>query len=390
VLEQRARQLGICTRVSQQITSILDIDDLLNCLVELIRESFGYYYVAVFLVDNKTNELGFQAGSGEAGRQLRNSGLRLAIGPSSLNGEVAYANQALIVNDVSQDPRYLNIESLPQTRSELVIPLRVGGRVLGTLDVQSVQLNAFGVDDMQVMQSLGDQVAVAIENARLYDHSRVLAVMEERNRLARELHDSVVQSLYSLVLFAGVGQEVIAGRRLEPVRQHLARIEQNAQQALKEMRLLVYQLRPPTLDQDGLVGSLEQRLKGVEGRAGVKAELVIEGDVSLPPSVEESLYRIAQEALNNTLKHGQAGWIKVQIRCDKELATLEILDDGVGFDVTSEGAKKGMGLASMRERASELGGSLVIESTPQVGTSVKASVPLGANEASPQTAESDS
>ncbi|NIQ80052.1 MAG: GAF domain-containing protein, partial [Anaerolineae bacterium] len=116
---------------------------------------------------------------------------------------------AAMVNDVSQDPRYVADERLADTRSELVIPLRIGERVLGTLDVQSAQMNAFSEEDVRIMQSMGDQVAVAIENARLYDRSRTLAVLEERNRLAHELHDSVTQSLYSLVLFAGAGQEVV-------------------------------------------------------------------------------------------------------------------------------------------------------------------------------------
>jgi nitrate/nitrite-specific signal transduction histidine kinase len=373
-LERRALQLETSTRVSREITSILDIDDLLKRVVELMKRAFGYYYVAVFLVDDETNTLVLAAGSGELGQRRKREGMRLTIGAASLNGHVAQSNEAAMVNDVSQDPRYIADERLPDTCAELVIPLRIGERVLGTLDVQSAELNAFDEEDLRIMQSLGDQVAIAIENARLYDRSRMLAVLEERNRLAHELHDSVTQSLYSLVLFAGAGQEVVKSGGLEPVKQLFGRIEDTAQQALKEMRLLVFELRPPLLEDEGLVGALRQRLDAVEGRAGVKARSLVEGDVELPAAIEEGLYRIAQEALNNALKHAAAGSVTVSIRVTGERVELEVVDDGTGFDVEAVRDAGGLGLASMRDRAAELGGVFQITSAPKEGTSVKVGV----------------
>jgi len=373
-LQRRALQLETSTRVSREITSILDIDDLLKRVVELIKRAFGYYYVAVFLVDDETNTLVFAAGSGELGQRRKREGMRLMIGAASLNGHVAQSNKAAMVNDVSQDPRYVADERLADTRSELVIPLRIGGRVLGTLDVQSAQMNAFSEEDVRIMQSMGDQVAVAIENARLYDRSRTLAVLEERNRLAHELHDSVTQSLYSLVLFAGAGQEIVEAGLLEPVKQYLQRIEETAQQALKEMRLLVYELRPPTLEEEGLLGALRQRLKAVEERAGIDARLLVEGDVDLPAPLQERLYRIAQEALNNALKHSAGTSVAVRIHVNDERLELEVVDDGVGFDVDAVSDTGGLGLAMMRERAAELGGLVLISSAPGEGTTVKITV----------------
>jgi len=373
-LQRRALQLETSTRVSREITSILDIDDLLNQVVDLIKEAFGYYYVGIFLVDRQTNTLAFAAGTGEAGQRLKSQGMQMEIGGGSLNGEVAQTSRAMMVNDVLEDGRYLADERLADTRAELVIPLRIGERVLGTLDVQSTEVNAFGEEDVRILQSLGDQVAVAIENARLYDRSQALAVLEERNRLARELHDSVTQSLYSLVLFAGAGQEMVEGGRLEPVKGHLSRIEQTAQQALKEMRLLVHELRPPVLEEEGLLGALQQRLDAVERRAGVKVRLLVEGTVELPAPVEEGLYRIAQEALNNALKHAAATLVTVGIRVNREQVELEVADNGVGFDLDAVSHMGGVGLASMRERAAGLGGLLVIVSEPGEGTRVRVSV----------------
>jgi signal transduction histidine kinase len=137
------------------------------------------------------------------------------------------------------------------------------------------------------------------------------------------------------------------------------------------MRLLVYQLRPLVLKRDGLVGALQHRLDAVEKRAGVDARLLVSGTVELPASAEEELYRIAQEALNNALKHGAPTSVTVRICADKDGAVLEVVDDGCGFDLGSIDMEVGMGLASMRERTERLGGALDVESVPGEGTSVR-------------------
>ncbi|HJX38395.1 MAG TPA: GAF domain-containing protein, partial [Anaerolineae bacterium] len=369
-LGRRAVQLETSARVSQEITSILDADRLLNRVVEVVAKAFGYYYVGVFLVGTEGGNLVFAAGSGDAGRQFKSERLSLEIGADSLNGRVAQLGSPLVVNDVSLDARYEHHKALPHTRAELVVPLRLGDRVVGTLDVQSEEANAFRDEDVRVMQSLADQVAVAIENARLYDRSQDAAVLEERNRLARELHDSVTQLLYSLVLLAGAASKIVDDGEQALSRQHLVRIEETAQQALKEMRLLVYELRPLVLEEEGLVGALNQRLDAVERRAGIQARLTAKGDLDLPPTVEEEVYRVVHEALNNALKHSGAGSVGVNLLGDGQWVQAEIVDDGRGFDVPSTTDGGGVGLASMRERAEALGGSVVVVSTPGKGTRV--------------------
>jgi signal transduction histidine kinase len=147
-----------------------------------------------------------------------------------------------------------------------------------------------------------------------------------------------------------------------------------ALQSLKEMRLLVYELRPLVLKRDGLVGALQHRLDSVEKRAGVDAQLKIEGDLELPAGIEEDLYRFAQEALNNALKHASPRHVSVLIRSDKEHVELEITDDGRGFDLEDAAKGGGMGLVGMQERVDRLGGNLEISSKPGKGTRVKATV----------------
>jgi signal transduction histidine kinase len=201
-----------------------------------------------------------------------------------------------------------------------------------------------------------------------------LAVLQERNRLARELHDSVTQSLYSLTLLAEAGQRMIRAEDLQQIAGNQTRLGQIAQQALQEMRLLVYELRPLALKSEGLVGALEQRLETVERRAGIQARVLVEGEVDLAPGLEEELYGIAQEALNNALKHARASKIVLSVRMVDKSVILEVADDGQGFDQAEVQVKGGLGLISMQERAEKIGGQLDIDSAPGEGTRVSVKV----------------
>jgi signal transduction histidine kinase len=200
------------------------------------------------------------------------------------------------------------------------------------------------------------------------------AVAAERNRLARELHDSVTQSLYSLTLFTEAARQMAEDARYEGIERQIGQIGRIGLQALKEMRLLVYELRPPELKVEGLVRALRQRLEAVEGRAGVEARVVVvDADEfgRLPRDVELGLYRIAQEALNNALKHAAATTEVVHLRKANGRVELEVVDDGLGFQPEAVRDRGGMGLESICQRAEGLGGTATIRSAPGEGTSVK-------------------
>ncbi len=256
-------------------------------------------------------------------------------------------------------------------RSFLAVPLFVGDEVYGCLASYYPERHEFPGDHVELAVSLADQAALAIENARLRAQAEEAAVVEERGRLARELHDSVTQSLYSLTLLAEATKRWSEARESERVVGHLAQLGAISQQALREMRLLVYQLRPEALRSEGLVGALQQRLDAVERRAGVKAQLVVHGEVELSPAVEETLYRVAQEALNNALKHAEPASVTVAIRAEGDQVELEVADDGRGFDPDGIAGGGGMGLVSMRERVDKMAGTLAIDSEPGKGTRVK-------------------
>lgn len=219
---------------------------------------------------------------------------------------------------------------------------------------------------------------LAQENAELARQADALAVERERNRLGRELHDSVAQMIYSLTLLAEAGRRQAAASDLAQAQATLARLAEVSHQSLKEMRLLVFELRPPVLEQEGLLGALQQRVDAVEGRAGVVARLRVEGSLDLPPEVQDGLYRIALEALNNSLKHSGATQVELHLHAQKGSVELEISDNGRGFDPPAGEHSGGMGLRSMQERAVQLGGSCLVTSVPGSGTQVRVRLPAAA------------
>jgi len=202
------------------------------------------------------------------------------------------------------------------------------------------------------------------------------AISEERNRLARDLHDSVTQSIYSLTLLAEAGQRMIRGGDHKQAESNQVRLGEISQQALQEMRLLVYELRPQVLRSEGLVGALEHRLEAVERRAGINARMHADGEIEIPPSFEEELFHISMEALNNSLKHAKASEVILNLNSDKDFLILVIEDDGLGFDQKLARSQGGMGLASISERVENIKGSLTILSESGSGTKIIVRVPI--------------
>ena len=213
------------------------------------------------------------------------------------------------------------------------------------------------------------------ENVRLRQQTAEAAVIEERNRLSRDLHDSVTQALYSQTLYAEAAARQLDAGMIAPAAEHLRQLRHTAQQALREMRLLIFELRPSALETDGFVAALQARLESVEIRTGLEADVSIDEEIHLTPEMENDLYWIVQEALNNALKSAQAKKVSVSLSRGSNQTILQIADDGLGFDPGISSTAGGLGLRSMQERAEKLGGKLQIESQPGAGTVVRVEVP---------------
>ncbi|MEJ2413646.1 MAG: sensor histidine kinase [Anaerolineales bacterium] len=215
---------------------------------------------------------------------------------------------------------------------------------------------------------------MAIENAHLYRRAQQLAVIEERNRLARELHDSVTQALYGVTLHAEAAFRQLKNHKTKLAIDQLEELKATAQEALREMRLLIFELRPSVVELQGLIPALRARLEAVEERAGIQVEMNIDDQLVLSDRVQDGLYRIAQEALNNALKHAKANQIILNLTGDGSHVVLEIKDDGIGFNPEESVEGGGLGLDGIIERAELLGADLTLDSWPERGTTIRVEV----------------
>jgi PAS domain S-box-containing protein len=253
--------------------------------------------------------------------------------------------------------------------ASICVPIQASGQSWGIVSILG-DLAKLNPGEQSLLMAVADLIATAAENAQLQKSAKDVAVMEERQRLARALHDSVTQSLYSLTLFSEAGREHSLAGNQERTLHYLERSSETAHRALREMRMLLYELRPPELDRLGLPGALRYRLEAVEQRIGLEARFTVRYRVPVPAEVEEGLFWIAQEALNNVLKHANASKVFLSLISDSSQVNLEIRDNGQGFELNAQ-AVGGMGLVGMRERASKIGAALVLESEPGKGTRVK-------------------
>ena len=282
------------------------------------------------------------------------------------------------VADVRHDRRYVPLAGL-DTRSEVVVPIKSKEVVIGVLDIQSETLNAFDESDVDLLRALANQLAVAIENARLYEQAGQLAALEERQKLARELHDSVSQALYGIALGARTAHTVVdrtaaidddtRGKLTEPLDYVLAQ----ANAGMAEMRALIFELRPESLQTEGLVAALRKQTAALSARHQIPVTTEFGPEPNVPPAQKEMLYRVAQEAMHNIVKHARATAAEVRLVSENGRVVMEVCDDGQGFDMSQEFPGH-LGLKSMRERVERGGGLLTIASAPAGGTRVMVKV----------------
>ena len=282
--------------------------------------------------------------------------------------------------DITTDPRFRGWwpATHPRMRSFLGVPIVARGDVIGAFYLtDKIDADAFGGDDEDHIRLLATHAAAAIENARLFEDSRTLALSEERDRVARELHDALNQSLFSLSL---MGRAALEHLETDPAHAaaELGEVVALSRQAMGELRSAVEGLRSPDLERDGLVPTLRRSAVLVGRVYGIEIEVVVDGDVNLEPRNEHELYRIIQEAQTNAVRHGDPDRIDIRLAATDKGLEATVRDDGVGFDPDSRIDRgRRLGLTSMRERATALGGTLSIDSAPGAGTTVRLEVPHG-------------
>lgn len=274
----------------------------------------------------------------------------------------------------------------------VAVPLVVRGQAVGSLVGYYTPEQAPREDDIAFLSIIADQAAVAVENARLFVEAQGKAALEERQRLARELHDSVSQALYGIALGARTARELLERNPPQAIGP-IDYVASLAEAGLAEMRALIFELRPESLEAEGLVAAIAKQAAALRARHGIEVETSLDDEPDIPLHVKEALYRIAQEALHNIVRHARATLVHVSLRPEGQhdpsehggtgpaaptrptWLVLEVQDNGQGFE--PEGPFPGhLGLRSMRERAAILGGTLEIHSAPGAGARVTARIPI--------------
>jgi PAS domain S-box-containing protein len=363
----RTRDLSTLYEVASRINRSNDLPSILEgCLTQLMKAT-GCEAGAIFS----------GAGSAALPQVIMQKGISEAdlagLKSSPLWKQIAEKGLPLLTHQRDLDQqvgRFLPHDFSFQSLMAAPILLRENNEDHGLLTVFAVSPHHFNIEDLGLLVTIAEQISLAVENDRLRRQARSTAITDERNRLARDLHDSIAQTLYSQILFATAAQKQVRLSNVSHALEYLDRLSSVARQALREMRLLIYELRPPELQGASLEERVLHRLEMVEQRAGLTTRLGGEWNHSLPAPLQDALYRITEEALNNTLKHANASEVVISFSQGKAEFSLEIGDNGCGFDPKE--ARTGMGIKNLHERAAQLGGVLEIISSEGCGTRVRA------------------
>lgn len=383
---ERHERLQLIARIGQIVTQGLELDDVLQSAADAIHELLGYPNVAIPVLDpDDPGTLVIRIVGGHY-RRLITREYRQQI-EHGIMGAAVREGRTIMVDDVASDARHVVTPGTDARGAELAIPIRLGAKTLGVLNVERDE--PFRREDAEGLEIVADQLAVAIENARLFRQGQSLAALAERQRLARDLHDSVTQMLFGTVMIA---ESLGSAWRKDPAlgEQRTQRMLELSRATLAEMRSLLAELRPPDGESGpppGTHGVRRVHRNALVDPLAEHARRIVPEDVDIHVDAsayqqnshhEETLFRIGQEALSNVVRHADASEVRIRFWTEDLGTGLEISDDGRGFDfeATSSSANgRGIGLHSMRERAEGLGGRFEIHSSPGTGTRLRVWLP---------------
>lgn len=381
-VEQRTHELSMLLQISEDVTSTLHLSELLEYIMEHLKSVIDHAAASILIVEGDglvmighrnhetggpPNEIHYPFSKvGHIWENLRQTNGIILSDLRNDSSPEAMTFKEMVGYGRPGGPGFVN--------SLLWTPLKVKGETVGLFSITSKEVNGFTERDLLLANAIARHAAIAIENARLFEQARGKAALEERQKLARELHDSVSQALYGIALGAQTARRQLE-RDPKLAVDPLDYVLSLAEGGLAEMRALIFELRPESLEVEGLVAALMKQTTALSARYRINVSLDVDEEPDIPLEIKEALYRIAQEAMHNTVKHARAERIEVRLSRYDEAIVLHVKDDGRGFDVT--GSFPGhLGLQSMHERTVRLGGSVAVESTPGNGTSILARIPV--------------
>jgi len=362
-----------------KISTSLALNEVLGAVAEAARELLAADIGLVGLLDGERQEVIIKAAAGLRANALK--GMTIPVSERT-PGRTLMEGQPIMADAYESDQIFLHGEDLiinEHIASFLAVPLLRGECFLGLIEVMTRQQRRFSGHDAQLLRRLAHHVVVAIENARLYRQLRYLATLEERDRLARELHDHLAQALGYLNVKASITDEQLDAGKIDLAQESLLELKKVTKIIYTDVREAIFNLRTAVSSRIGLIPTLQDYLTEYRAYYGVDARLIIEnGEVAeLSPEVAGQLLRIIQEALTNVRKHAEAR--RVWVRCKQESGQIciTIEDDGKGFNLEQDkgGSRQRFGLQIMRERAESVGGNLTLDSRPQKGTRVIVRIP---------------
>lgn len=376
-INQRRKELEALYQADENLYRHLDLEQVLLALIDTALHLLNADKGSVLCWDAQKENLVIRAARNFQSQTIANTRIPRGKGKA---GKVAQSGVTAIVEDSTQDASVTQaIVQAENIRAFIQVPIKVENEVFGVFSADYTSPRSFEEDEIRLLLALAQRAGIAIQNARLYEQSHQLAALEERSRLARELHDAVTQTLFSASL---VAEALPAAWEKDPQegRGLLQELRGLSRGALAEMRTLLLELRPAALLDTRLDDLLRQLGEAASGRAGIPVPVQIEGETelhqaALPPDVHIALYRITQEALNNVVKHARAhqAMVRLSYRPENQTEPLHILlsisDDGRGFDPAQLPHNR-LGLGIMQERAQAIGGALTLESQPGQGTRV--------------------
>jgi ligand-binding sensor domain-containing protein/signal transduction histidine kinase len=376
--ERRKQELEALYRVDAELHRHLSLDKVLQALVDIAVDILQADKSSLLAWDDERKRLVVRVARGYLPETLA----QMSYAPDQGTvGRVASTCKPVAVKDARTDPRVSKQATITEPegiRSFMQVPIEIGGEVFGVFSADYVRPRAFGNEEKRLFLALAQRAALAIDTAQLHEQSQELAVVEERNRLARDLHDAVTQTLFSSSLIAEALPELWESDQAEG-RELLRDLKQLSRGALAEMRTLLLELRPAALAETPLRDLLRQLCDAATGRTGVPVSMSADGQCSVPSEVHVALYRIAQEALNNVVKHSQASQVAVGLRCIPPYSDglgrcprqveLRVSDNGRGFDPDLIPSDR-LGLGIIHERAQAIGAEIEILSQTGQGTAI--------------------
>lgn len=392
-VETRTRELTTMLEISQKVATMPDLQPLLSFILDQLQGIVPCVAVSIFLLDSP-GELTLLSYQGPLSPEEIPLQWPLEMADHYLH--VIQNKRSLVIPNVRTDSPLAaawqrttrkQLGKIPDyIAAWLGVPLVVKRKAIGLLVVHHQEVDSFSEEQASLALAFAHQAALAIENARLYEQAQQVAILRERQRLARELHDSVSQALYSIGLGARTAQTLLRrGPQPEdgsPLSEPISHIISLAEGGLAEMRALIFELRPESLEVEGLIAGLTKQAAAVQARHGLRLQVDLGDEPDIPIHTKLLLYRITQEALHNIVKHAQALRGRLELSYHQAGIRLSVQDDGKGFD--PQAPSQGLGLRSMQERLEEVKGVLDIKSSPGEGTAILAWVPLEETVETPQ------